>query len=159
MQKHPPNQGSRYMQGYFRPLHPERYRGNSKQIIFRSGWEAAAFSVLDRSPHVLEWSAEPIAITYQDQSTKDSNGNFALRRYIPDLYVKYKDAHGKIRTVILEIKPDKETKPPLKGKGKRILTEAKTYVRNQCKWSAAVSYCQARGWEFRVVTEKTGLGL
>ena len=159
MTKHPPNRESRYMQGYFKPIHPERYRGDVKEIVYRSGWEAAAFSRLDRSPNVLEWSAEPIKIVYQDQSSKDSNGCFKLRHYIPDLWVKYKDAAGQVRTVLIEIKPDKETKAPKAQKGKRVLTEAKTFVRNQCKWKAAVGFAQARGWEFRVATEKTGLGI
>ena len=47
------------------------------------------------------------------------------------------------------------TKPPKqKRKTKKFLQEAATYAVNQEKWRAADIFCQERGWEFKLVTEK-----
>lgn len=152
--KQPPNINSRYMQGYFSPRNPQKYRGNASRIVYRSSWELAFLNQLDSNTNVLEYSSEELKIPYQDQSTKDHQGNFSFRLYHPDFLVRYKDQHGKVRTVLIEIKPLKETQAPKQTKkGRRMLTEAKTYIRNMCKWKAAQAYCRQRGWEFKIVTE------
>ena len=64
------------------------------------------------------------------------------------------------RRVIIEIKPSRETKPPRvtkKKSQKTILYESLTYAKNMAKWDAATSFCNKRGWEFKVVTEKSKL--
>jgi Holliday junction resolvase-like predicted endonuclease len=67
-----------------------------------------------------------------------------------DLYIRFKD-----RTVLVEVKPKKETSAPAKqGKTKqRYLTEAMTFVKNQNKWKAAADYAKDRGWDFEIWTE------
>jgi len=68
------------------------------------------------------------------------------------LKIKTKDN----RTILVEIKPKKQTKPLAgKRKTKRYITESLEYVRNQCKWKAAQEYCLDRGWEFQIWTEDT----
>ena len=58
-------------------------------------------------------------------------------------------------TFILEVKPYHQTKPPKqKRRTKKFLQEAATYAVNQEKWRAADIFCQERGWEFKLVTEK-----
>ena len=60
------------------------------------------------------------------------------------------------KTIIVEIKPDKETTPPKRpDKSKRYINEAMTYVKNMNKWEAANSYAKDRGWEFQIWTEET----
>ena len=48
----------RYMQGQFKPMHPEKYRGNPAQIIYRSSWELAVLMRLDSNKNVIEWASE-----------------------------------------------------------------------------------------------------
>jgi 4-hydroxyphenylpyruvate dioxygenase-like putative hemolysin len=56
---------------------------------------------------------------------------------------------------MIEVKPEKETKPPVqKRKTKRYIQESVTYIINQSKWKAATEFCKDHGWEFKVVTEK-----
>ena len=56
----------------------------------------------------------------------------------------------------MEVKPDKETKPPTGSKRTRkFMTEAATYIKNMNKWEAADNYAKDRGWEFQIWTEKT----
>ena len=57
---------------------------------------------------------------------------------------------------LIEVKPKKQTKPPVKPKRqtKGYIREAYEYAKNQSKWKAATEYCLDRGWEFKVITEK-----
>jgi hypothetical protein len=67
--------------------------------------------------------------------------------------MKLKD--GKVMTYIIEVKPDRETRPPTqKKKTKRFIQESITYVINECKWKAATEFCKDHGWEFKILTEK-----
>ena len=60
------------------------------------------------------------------------------------------------KTILVEIKPDKETKPPKRpDKSKRYIGEAMTFVKNQNKWKAAENYAKDNGYEFQIWTEKT----
>jgi hypothetical protein len=55
------------------------------------------------------------------------------------------------KTILVEIKPAKETKPPKR----KNLKEAMTYMKNTSKWKYAKNYCDDRGWKFEIWTEKT----
>jgi len=104
---------------------------------------------LDRNPDILEWGSEELIIPYKSPV----DGRF--HRYFPDFIVKTKD-----RTLIIEVKPEAQTKPPAQRKRitKQYITEVTTYGVNQAKWKAAHEYCKDRGWEFKIITE-THLGL
>ena len=57
--------------------------------------------------------------------------------------------------MVLEVKPDKQTKPPEVKKRitKQYISEVTTWGVNQAKWKAATDYCLDRGWEFKLMTE------
>ena len=76
-----------------------------------------------------------------------------MHRYFMDVKVKFKNG----KTVLIEIKPEIQTQPPKqpKRKSKKYLKEVMTYVKNTSKWEQAEIYCQQRGWEFKIFTEKT----
>ena len=79
------------------------------------------------------------------------DGDKRYHRYFPDLKIVFEK-----QTLLVEIKPDKETKPPTGSKRtKRYINEAFTYVKNMNKWEAANEYAKDRGWEFQVWTENT----
>lgn len=140
-------------QGTFKPLNPQKYRGNTTNITYRSGWELKLMMTLDKHPDVLEWSSEEIVIPYR--SPIDGK----VHRYFPDFFVKKKNVDGKIEQVLIEVKPKHQTKPPLVQKTKtqkptkRYLNEVKTWGINEAKWKAAVNYCADRGWKFQIFTE------
>jgi len=60
-----------------------------------------------------------------------------------------------VQTMILEVKPKKETMEPKvqKKRTKRYITEVMTWGKNQAKWKAASEYCADRGWVFKLITE------
>jgi hypothetical protein len=136
--------------GRFSPKNPKKYRGDPKNIVFRSLWELRAMRTFDENPSVLEWSSEEVIVPYYDP-TRGRN-----RRYFPDFVVKTLQKDGSTKTLMLEVKPYKETQEPTKQKRitKRYITEVTTWATNQSKWKAAEEYCLDRGWEFRLVTEK-----
>lgn len=135
--------------GRFIPTNPQKYRGNVENIIYRSRWEQVVMSRLDTNPSVLEWSSEELAIPYTDRTTGK------LRRYFPDFWVKWKTKDGQVETVLIEVKPKTETRPPKKGTktNKRYVQEVLTWGKNVSKWQAAQSFCKRQGWRWWVMTE------
>jgi hypothetical protein len=133
-------------QGFYIPRNPEKYRGDPTKIIYRSSWEYRVCARFDISKNVVEWASEEFFIPYYDPSRKRN------RRYFPDFW--YKTADGQI--VVVEVKPYKETQPPVPSKRKKpqtMINESTTYATNLAKWDAARAFCEKRGWKFEFVTE------
>jgi hypothetical protein len=138
------------MQGKFNPKNPNKYKGDLKDIVFRSSWERTVMVMCDNNPHILEWSSESIVIPYI--SPVDGKAH----RYFMDFWMKVKQHDGSSKVFLIEVKPKSQTKPPKRTKNKKedvFLTEVRTYSVNQAKWKAAREYCKSRGWEFKVWTE------
>ena len=136
--------------GKFTPRNPQKYEGDHNNIIYRSSWECKVMSWLDKTPSILSWSSEEVIIPYKSPV----DGRY--HRYFPDFRVKTKGRDGKPRTLILEVKPYKQTQQPEQRKRvtKQYITEVATWGVNQAKWKAANEYCLDRGWEFKILTEK-----
>jgi hypothetical protein len=137
------------LKGFFKPKNPNKYNGDSTNIIYRSSWELKVMKWLDEHPKVIWWSSEELVIPYR--SPVDNR----MHRYFPDFIAKMRQKDGLVMTYVIEIKPDSQTKMPTqKRKTKRYLQEAATYAVNQEKWRAADIFCQEHGWKFLVLTEK-----
>lgn len=135
--------------GRYKPSFPEKYIGDSNNVIYRSLWERKYMKYLDNNPNIIQWASEEISIKYYDPTNKK------VRRYFPDFFVKEKLTDEKIISYLVEIKPKKQTVPPKKPKRqtKGYLYEVMEYARNQSKWEMAREYCVDNGWEFRILTE------
>ena len=131
--------------GKYKPKNPKKYGGDHNNIIFRSMWERHCFKWCDENPKVKSWTSEEVVVPYY------YDGDKRYHRYFPDLKIVLED-----RVLLVEIKPDRETKPPTGSKRtKRYINEAFTYVKNMNKWEAAQSYAKDRKWEFQIWTENT----
>jgi hypothetical protein len=140
----------RYHQGKFHPQNPEKYKGDYKNIIYRSSWELKFMRYCDRNENILEWGSEEFYIPYYDPTTRK------VRKYFPDFIMKVKESNGSIKKYIIEIKPKNQTIPPVKTPKKRnktFITEALTYEKNIAKWKAAKEFCDDRMIEFKIITE------
>ena len=135
--------------GRFSPKNPQKYKGDPTNIIYRSGWERKVMNHLDTNDSIIEWSSEELAIPYICPTDNKRH------RYFPDFLVKARKADGSIQTMLLEVKPKKETREPQKKKRitKQYITEVMTWGKNQAKWKAASEYCLDRGWVFKLITE------
>lgn len=136
--------------GRFTPKNPKKYVGDHTNIIYRSSWECKVMSWLDRNDDIISWASEELIIPYK--SPVDNR----VHRYFPDFLVKVKTRDGKSRTMLLEVKPKKQTIQPVPRKRvtKQYLNEVTTYAVNVAKWDAATEYCLDRGWEFKILTEE-----
>lgn len=132
------------------PKYATKYIGKYP-IYFRSSWEESFAKWLDYNENVIKWSSERHAIQYYDPM------QMKTRRYFPDFYAKIKNKSGKYVEYIIEIKPNKETKPPRKTKKqskKTKLYQESTYITNTAKFEAAEKYCRKFGYCWKIVTEK-----
>ena len=136
--------------GKYQPSNPKKYVGDPTNIIYRSLWERRFMRYCDNTQSIIEWGSEEMFVWYR--SPLDNKPH----RYFPDFYIKVKEASGKIKKYIIEIKPLRQTTPPPKPKRQTqgYIREAYEYARNQAKWEAAKEWCLDRGYEFRVFTEK-----
>ena len=147
---------SKYNQGRFHPQNPEKYKGDIQNIIYRSSWELKFMQWCDRNPNVIEYASEEFCIPYL--SPIDNR----VHRYFPDFIMKVKEQSGEIKKYIIEIKPKRQTVPPVQTSKKRTKTfinEVKTYVVNEAKWKAAEEWCKDHLLEFMVITEDQLFGV
>ena len=106
-------------------------------------------SYLDAHPDVIQWASEEFSIPYL--SPIDNR----VHRYFPDFWIKKKNREGIIETVVVEIKPKAQTKPPkVRTKiTKSYVNEVKTWGINSSKWKYAAKFCEERKWKFQILTE------
>lgn len=141
----------KYSQGKFRPKNPSKYNGDVTNIVYRSSYELKFMQYCDLSENVLSYQSEEFYIPY----VSPIDGKY--HRYFPDFFIKYKDKNGNIRNAIIEVKPKKDLKEPEKNPKRRTKSwayQVKTWAINQQKWSAARKYCEDKGWDFRIFSER-----
>ena len=134
----------------YKPSYPNKYVGNPNNIVCRSSWERRFCHWADLNPNIIQWASEEVAIPYV--SPLDNR----VHRYYPDFLIKVKEMTGETKTYLIEVKPDKQTRPPKKGKRvtKSFIYESKTWAVNQAKWEAAVEFCKDHRIDFKIITEK-----
>ena len=132
-----------YAKGKFNMRNPDKYVGK-KQPTYRSSWELTFMDFCDNNPGIKKWSSETISVPYFNPLKNRK------AMYVPDFFIMYEDAQGKMHAGVIEIKPTKETS--LKAAGKSVYNQAMA-VMNQCKWQAADKWCQDQGFKFRILTE------
>lgn len=129
--------------GFFSPVNPDKYIGDPKNIVYRSGLEKRYMKYFDNHPEIIKWASEEFFIPYRSPFTNRTH------RYFIDFYIKKKDG----LEYIIEIKPSGKLKKP-KKKGKWWRENMVEYVINQCKFKAAKEYAKAHGLVFEIMTEK-----
>jgi len=136
--------------GRYQPNNPLKYKGNFRNIIYRSLWELKFMKYCDSNQNILEWGSEEFFLPYR--SPLDNK----VHRYFPDFYIKVKENTGQIKKYIIEVKPKKQCiePKPQKKKTRTYIYEVRQYAQNQAKWKAAEEYCLDRGYEFKILTEK-----
>lgn len=136
--------------GKYKPKFPKKYKGDPTNIIYRSLWERHCMVYFDQNPNILKWCSEEVVIPYK--SPIDGRWH----RYFPDFLIQVKTKDGDTDTILIEVKPYKETKEPAKRKRitKNYLYEVQTFGINSAKWKAAEEFCADRKWKFMILTEK-----
>lgn len=151
-----PSSKSGYKQGYYKPVKPEKYVG-PVPIIFRSSLEYKFCHYCDQNPYVLKWSSEPFEVRYFNLV------DHKYHKYYPDFYIKMKQLDGSVIQYVIEVKPFRKTKKPIKPKKLTVKAvqnyrkELNTYTTNFCKLESLKKYAVQRGYEVMLITEKSGI--
>ena len=88
--------------GKYKVKNPKKYAGDHTNVVYRSMWERFAFKWCENNSEIKSWASEETVIPYI--SAIDNR----YHRYFVDLKITMKDG----RTILVEIKPEKQTKPP-----------------------------------------------
>ena len=141
---------NRLYQGPYHPVNREKYVGNINKIVFRSSLELRFMRWCDLSEKVRRWGSEEIIIPYFSPADNQ------VHRYFVDFFVEVRLPDGKTKKFLVEVKPDKYTKPPVPKKRKtpRYLSEVVQWGVNNAKWDAARLFAKKMGAEFLLITEK-----
>lgn len=135
---------AKWAQGIFTPKNPEKYVGKHKPK-YRSGWEMTFMMFCDSNKNVLYWASEAIRIPYRNPFTGKPSS------YVPDFFVVYENRFGKQVAEVVEIKPKKQSLIESKVANAK---DRAVVALNHAKWQAAMAYCKANGYTFRVLTEE-----
>jgi hypothetical protein len=136
--------------GAYKVKNREKYIGNPDNVVYRSLWERQTFVWADTSDSVAQWSSEEIVIPY----VCGTDGK--VHRYFVDLFLRM--ATNK-QSLLVEIKPHKETIKPVKptinrtSSQRKFLTESYKYIKNKSKWEAATQFANSHGWKFVIWDE------
>ena len=131
------------------PVNVQKYEGDPTNIILRSSWEIRFAAWCDRTPSIIKWKSEEVVIPYVCPTDNRRH------RYFVDFQITVKGRDGRVKTYLIEIKPDAQTRPPKipQKRTKRYIQEVMTWGKNEAKWKAANEYAKDRGWEFKILTE------
>lgn len=134
----------------YNPMNKDKYMGDPTSIICRSSWERKVCKYLDTNKNILRWGSEELVIPYYSPIDKKNH------RYFPDFILEKKNSKGEIETLVIEVKPLKQTLKPAikKKKTKSYIKECITFEINSAKWKSAKQYCNKNGWKFVIITEK-----
>jgi hypothetical protein len=140
-------------QGIYVVQNPSKYIGN-KNPVFKSTWEQNVFYMFDNNPYVKKWGYECQALPYFNPVKNKQT------LYYPDIFVHLVDKNGKHKQILIEIKPDKFTRPPVlpRTRTKKAMVRHKNaqmaYAVNVSKWEAASNWCKKHHVQWMLVTEK-----
>ena len=137
--------------GKFKVKNPQKYIGDSSNVIYRSLMELNFMKWCERSEKVLKWNSEEVVIPYISPMDKKRH------RYFPDFLIQTDKGW-----TLIEVKPLVQTKPPKKiliekvtlKKKRRYVKAVQTWLVNEAKWNAAKKVCEVNGWKFELMTEK-----
>lgn len=136
--------------GKYTPKYPQKYKGDSSNIIWRSTWELRFLKYLDHNQSILEYGSEEVIVPYL--SPIDNR----IHRYFVDFYFKVRTKEGSLKKYLIEVKPYNQTIEPKRPKRitESYISSVHTYVINQAKWNAAKDFAKKYDMNFLVLTEK-----
>jgi hypothetical protein len=106
---------------------------------------------IDYNSAIVAWNSEGIRIPYICGTDNRAH------KYHVDFWIQVKRPDGTTKEALLEVKPEKETVPPVRRnqKDSSWRHECLAWIKNQAKWAAARKFCAERGLDFYIITERT----
>jgi hypothetical protein len=155
---------SQYHQGLYVPKNKDKVIKLNSQggLFYRSGLEQKMMIYLDNNEKIVFWGSENIKVPYTKTEWLSEAQEYKTSEhtYYPDFYYEMKREDGSITKVVAEVKPYSETVEPVLKQNptakqlKNFEYSLKMYNKNLSKWSYMIDYCQRKGFEFIIITEK-----
>jgi hypothetical protein len=122
---------------------------------------------LDNQENILIWGCENLEIPYEMTHFENGDVKIKRHRYYPDFYYKIRQPDGSIKDIVVEVKPQKEYDMVIKlnegalnvpenglKKLKSFEYDLKMAYRNKSKWETMIEWCNKKGYQFIIITEK-----
>lgn len=158
------NTGHKSKKGLYKPQNPEKYIGDPNDIMYMSSWELKFMIYCDNRSEILKWGSECFHIPYVMERKDPKTGVIKKtnHKYYPDFYLEVVDPNSDegYKKIVVEVKPSSETvqpTPPKKFSTKAMKNfeySIKAFEKNMYKWAKAKDFCEARGMDFMLITEK-----
>jgi hypothetical protein len=155
---------SQYHQGLYVPKNKDKVIKLNSQggLFYRSGLEQKMMIYLDNNEKISMWGSENLKVPYTKTEWLSEAQEYKTSEhtYYPDFYYELKREDGSISKVVAEVKPYSETIEPVLKQNptakqlKNFEYALKMYNKNLSKWSYMIDYCQKKGFEFIIITEK-----
>lgn len=159
-----PRQPSKYKQGLYTPKNKNKLiKANSQGgVYYRSGLEHKMMIYLDSNDNIISWGAEHLRIPYEKTEWNSNKQGLETTShgYYPDFYYELLRSDGSVSKVVAEVKSSNETsepKLPITPTAKQLKNfeyALKMWNKNLSKWKYMIEYCQRKGFEFIIITEK-----
>jgi hypothetical protein len=159
-----PRQPNKYHQGLYIPKNKDKVIKLNSQggLFYRSGLEQKMMVYLDNNEKIKFWGAENMKIPYTKTEWVSESQEYKTTEhtYYPDFYYELKRDDESVAKVVAEVKPYSETiEPVLKNNPtskqlKNFEYSLKMYNKNLSKWTHMIEYCDRKGFEFIIITEK-----
>lgn len=145
-----PQKNSRFNQGYYQLINPDKYASLDKRIIYRSSLELKFFQFCDRDTKIIKWASEPFVVKYYHPIKK--------KKYDYNIDVWFQDVDKK--KYMVEIKPFAYLTKPVKpsqnahmSKWKRYKYEMERYIEIMAKKQAAKAFAEMNDMVYIFITE------
>ena len=155
---------SQYHQGLYVPKNKDKVIKLNSQggLFYRSGLEQKMMIYLDNNEKISMWGSENLKVPYTKTEWLSEAQEYKTSEhtYYPDFYYEMKREDGSVSKVVAEVKPYSETIEPVLKQNptakqlKNFEYALKMYNKNLPKWSYMIDYCQRKGFEFIIITEK-----
>lgn len=159
-----PRQPGKYKQGLYIPKNKNKLIKSNSQggVFYRSGLEHKMMIYLDNNDSIKSWGAEHLRIPYEktEYNNKTKQLETTSHGYYPDFYYELTRSDGTISKVVAEVKPFSETEEPKLPSNptskqlKNFEYALKMWNKNLSKWQYMIEYCERKGFEFIIITEK-----
>lgn len=159
-----PTNTQKYHQGLYVPQNMDKLikANNEGGVYYRSGLEKKMMIYLDLNDKIARWCSEYIKIPYEKTEWSSVRKDFETTQhtYYPDFYYELQRPDGTLSKVVAEVKPYSETVEPIIRENmnskqiRNLEYSLKTYNKNLQKWKYMIEYCQRKGFEFIIITEK-----
>lgn len=137
---------SNSLTGTYYPLNRKKFLGESLPV-FKSNLERKFMLYADRNPNIIAVSYEGFHINYIDTTSSPPKP----RKYYIDFILYVRTPTGTPRKIWVEVKMSKEVKKPTRSKNPM---DMQIWLKNQCKWNAAIKLARQRGVDFKIITDK-----